>query len=761
MLSLALFSACSLSAAEWIAGAYEPPAETNTPAFFEPARNSIVKKCFHVRKAVKAAEWRVAAPGMRDLFVNGERVSATALPPWTPYRERVLEETFDVTSCLKPGVENELAVELGNGWFNPLPLTMWYRYNLREYLATGTPSVRAVLSITYVDGSGEEVATDATWSAFDGRVIHNNLYLGVVEDKRLEVASTGAARVVKGPRGRVCPAGGFPKVVIIGRRTPKSVKALPGGAYLVDFGVNAAGTLKVKLRNVRDGQQIAFRQGERLFDDGTVNTLTAVAGQIKNPQRGPLFAVAEPRDMVICRAAAECVFEPRFTFHVFRYVQVEGLAEAPMVEDFEALDWSAEISDSASFVCSDARINELHAVCRRTFRSNLQSVQSDCPGREKFGYSGDIGCTCEAFCCNYDMAEFYKKTVRDFLDEARNDGLITETAPFVGIASSSVFPPPAARDQPAGHADAAGKARAAPMGWAVGLPILLDNMVRYYGDLETLREAYPALVRFMKLLEKRYPDHLVPRCLGDWCPAFNDQKADERMSAVAYYHQFAKFNAKFARMLGYAEDARHYDQLAAAIAEAWRRQWLKDDGTVARGRPAEQLYGLYHGLVDDARQNAAYNLLKNAMTADGYRHVFGISTTQYLFEYLPRQGEAYLAGRVLVHDQFPGYLDTLRRGATTLWEHMNEDKCLNGHSNCHPMFGSCEMFLLKYVLGIAVADDAIGGDKVRIRPNAVSGITWAKGHLDTPHGRISVSWRQVDGKLIVEKQLPTGVVELP
>ena len=139
--------------ADWIAGAYEPPAEVQTNAFFAPARNPIVQKTFRARNGVKQAIWRVAAPGMRDLFVNGTRVTSTALPPWTPYRKRVLEESFDVTAQVKSGADNVLVAELGNGWYNPLPLTMWYRYNLRETLAIGTPCLRATLELAYADGT--------------------------------------------------------------------------------------------------------------------------------------------------------------------------------------------------------------------------------------------------------------------------------------------------------------------------------------------------------------------------------------------------------------------------------------------------------------------------------------------------------------------------------------------------------------------------------------------------------------------------------
>ncbi|MCQ2391486.1 MAG: glycoside hydrolase family 78 protein [Kiritimatiellae bacterium] len=727
--------------ADWIAGAYEPPAEVQTNAFFAPARNPIVQKTFRARDGVKQAIWHVAAPGMRDLFVNGTRVTSTALPPWTPYRERVLEESFDVTAQVKSGADNVLVAELGNGWYNPLPLTMWYRYNLREALAIGTPCLRATLELAYADGTRESIPTDTSWRALEGKVVRNNLYLGVEEDGRLSVRETGPARVVKGPAGRICPAEDFPKVVIFNVRRPVSVMARPNGAYLVDFGANAAGTLRVTLRNVKAGQRVAFRQGERLFADGSLNPLTAVAGQIKKPERGPLFGVAEQCDSVICPEAREYVFEPRLAFHVFRYVQVEGLAAAPKPEDFEALDWSADVKEGGSFTSSCEKLNKLHEVCRRTFRSNLQSVQSDCPGREKFGYDGDVSCTAESFFCNYAMGPFYRKAVRDYLDEAAKDGLFTETAPFVGIASSGAIP----------------NTRAAPIGWAAGVPVLLDVVVRYAGDLGILAEAYPALVRYLDILERAYPDHRIPKCLGDWIPVAG-HKANESLSGNAHYHQFVKLTAKFARLLGKEADAARYAKLADEIAAVWRRDFHKGDGLVGRGVQGEQLFALYHGLLEAKDVPAAYARLKADIAARGDSLTTGIFGTQYLLEYLSTHGDAALAGRIVTHEGFPGWFDMMDRGATTLWEDWDERRCLDSHSNCHPMFGSCEQWFTRHVLGICVADDAVGCDRVRICPNAVAGLTSASGWLDTPKGRISVSWKLVDGKMQVEKSVPAGIL---
>ncbi len=740
-------AACFALGAEWISGGYVPPAETDLPAFFHETPNDIVRRSFDAGNVpIRRATWRVAAPGMRDLFVNGTRVTSTALPPLTPYGKRILEESFDVTRYLRSGA-NTLQVELGNGWWNLLPLAMWYRYRMRETMAQGIPCVKATLEIEYADGTRKSIETGADWQAASGKIVKNSIYLGVCEDARREIGGWKSARVVKGPAGRVVPADGFPKVVVYGRWKAKSVTSAGDGRWLVDMGVNFAGTYRAVLRNVPAGNKIRFRSGERKNDDGTVNVMTAAAGQIKRPERGPLYAIAEQREEWYSSGAAEAVFEPRFTFHVFRYIQVEGLPRKPAPEDFEALAWSADLKEASSFECSDEKINRLHAMARRTFRSNLQSVQSDCPGREKFGYGGDIAVSAESFRCNWNMRDFYRKTVRDFMDEAADNGLFTETAPFMGIGAKCVIPREETDDRPC-----------APMGWTLGVPVILDVLVRYDGDLDIVREAYPSLKRFIGIVSKRYPDDDIPACLGDWIAI---EKADCSLSALAHWHEFLSKTARFAELIGQAGDAAEFRAHAAKVAEKFRRLYVKKDGRVNKGVQGEQLFAIYHGLLNDADMAPAMRILSADIAVHGNSLTTGMFGTQYLFEILSAHGEAELAGKVLTHEGYPGYYFMMDDGATTIWEHWELKQCLNVHSNCHPMFGSFEQWFVRHVLGICVCADAVGCDKVSIRPNAVCGLSWARGWFDTPKGRISVSWKMVDGRMEVQKSVPAGIEAIP
>ena len=489
---VAACGAATLGDAEWITGSYVVPGEDDYEAHFADAPAPVLTREFALsEKPVKRAVWRIASPGMYDASVNGRRVNSVALPIWTAFDRRVLEDEYDVTALVRGG-KNTLTLELGNGWWNPLPMKMWGRFNLRTTLPHGTPTAKATLEVAYADGTADRLVTDGAWRAAEGPVLRNNLYLGEKRDMRRKATEWTAARIAKDPpKGKVLPRGEMPPVVVYDRWKAKRVTAIAedGGLgtsrptrWLVDMGVNFAGTIRATLKGTRDGDVVTFRYGELKYPDGTVNVMTGVCGQQKRSARNPP-GLAEQKDTVICPAAESFVYEPRFTFHGFRYVEVAGLRTAPSPEDFEALAWSADVKDSASFECSDAKVNLLREVCRRTFRSNLQGVQSDCPARERFGYGGDLAVSSEAFILNYDMAAFYRKVVRDRCDMEALHGVFTSTSP-------AVFPEAGMQ----GVKNGTGTLR---FGWAVDAPIVVDLLLRYYGDMAIVREAYPHLRRFL------------------------------------------------------------------------------------------------------------------------------------------------------------------------------------------------------------------------------------------------------------------------
>lgn len=725
--------AAMFSAASWITGAYEPPEEGDYAAFFAEAPAPVLRCEFQFAGDVDSAVWRIAAAGLVDAYINGRRVTPTAHPAWTDYDCRVLSCDYEVAKFIENGV-NVLELHLGNGWYNLLPMKMWGRFNLRQTLPQGTPCVNASLVVSGKDGTKKEIVTGDGWLASEGPVLKNNIYLGERFDARRGFSNWTRARVIEGPKGKVENADDMPRTVIYKRWKAKKVTALARGRYVVDFGENFAGNLRLIVRNAKAGNEVCIRYGELLNEDGSVNVLTTVAGQQKSAEISPP-GIACQSDTLICRNAAVLVYEPRFTFHTFRYAEISGLDSAPAVEDVEALAYSADVQDVSGFKCSDVRLERIREMCRRTFRANLQGVQSDCPARERFGYGGDLAVTAESFILNYDMRGFYRKVLKDRCDSAaKNGGIPTTTSPSAFPRSMS--------------------AKSVRMGWAVDIPIVVDLLVRYYGDTQVVLAVYPTLKRFLEICEKEFSPEDTPKCIGDHEAI---DKADQQTTAICHYHQILKLSAKFARRLGLEHDAARYEATALRLESifAERARYVPARGFVGNGRQGEEAFAIYHRMLPSADLDAAYKLLRYDVVAHDNALSTGIFGTQYLLDILTARGDAELAGMVVLHEGFPGWLNMLDHGATTLWESWIGSDGI--YSHCHPMFGSVAGWMMKAIIGIQVCEDSVGCDRIRIKPSAVSGVTSASGWIDTPKGRVSVSWKVVDGKMSVERSVPAGV----
>jgi alpha-L-rhamnosidase len=719
------------------------PQPTNDAAFYADDPAPLFRKTFTVTNQVKRARLHIVGLGLYAVRMNGTGLDAGFAPLWTPYYRRVLYDSYSVTEHLQAG-ENVLSVELGNGWYNPLPMRMWGRFNLREALDVGRPCLIAKLELEHADGSREILASDLSWKVTDGPVLKNSLYLGEVYDARKEApgwtlagfddVAWRPATKVDGPignlRAREAPPVGLPeswKAVRVTERVP--------GTCVVDLGWNFSGRARFRLGEGEAGERITFRYGELLNRNGTVNTMTAVCGQIKRAGMGGpgAPAIAEPCDVYIRKGGCEESYEPRFTWHGFRYVQVEGLKRMLTVDDVAAKRVGSCVKTVSEFACSEPLFKQLHGVCRNTFLSNLIGVQSDCPARERFGYGADIAATTEAMIFNFDMHAFYAKTLQDFEDEAADDGWFTETAPYVGIA------------------DRGFGGRSGPIGWTVAVPVLMRDLYRYYGDSDVVVRHYDACVRYVELVKGKCPDLIVPQCIGDHEAL---EKASESLTATAHFYQWVRLVSEFAPVLGEKRDAKKYDALAGEIRAAFQKKFVVG-GKVGQGRQGEQVFGLYHRLVPEADRAAALEILRRDIEAHGGALTTGIFGTKYLLEVLSTEGLEGLAGQLVARREFPSWGYMLDCGATTLWETWKPSD--NTYSQNHPMFGSVEEWFMKHALGITVPEDAVGCDRVVIRPKPVAGLTWAKGEYRSVKGPVKVDWKMPGGKMSLSVELPQGV----
>lgn len=717
---------------QWICRGEPDPASDEDLYKENPA--PLLRKEFKLKGKVKQARAHVSGLGYYELHLNGRKVSDHVLDPgWTAYGKRVLYSTHDVSDLLREG-DNVVGAILGNGWYNPLPLRMWGHINPREHLTVGRPRLILQMNIEYEDGSRESVVTDLTWKVGDSPIRKNSIYLGEICDARAEQPgwdSPGfdesrwqAAVQAKGELGPL-QAQSCPPIRATRTIKPAKVTEPKPGVFIFDMGQNFAGWVTMTV-DAPAGTAVKLRYGELLYPDGTLNVMTSVCGQIKKAGIGGPGApdVAYQSNTYIVKGGGPEQYTPRFTFHGFRYVEVTGLPSAPTLDMLEGHALSSDVASAGSFSCSNDMFNRIQEMIRWTQLSNMFSVQSDCPHRERFGYGGDILACGEAALLNFDMLQFYAKTVRDLQDSVRPNGGFTETAPFVGIADS-------------GFGEGSG-----PIEWGTAHPLLLWQLHQYYGDKRLMAEQYDTAAKWIELLKSKATDHIIDNGLGD-----HETLVPKviPLTGTAFYYYNVHLMSRIARILGKDTDADAYAMLAARIKDAFNAKFLNPaTGVYATGTQCCQSTALYMDLVPEQSRKAVLDALVHDITETHKGHLStGIFGTRFMLMALSKLGRADVAYTIANQRTFPGWGHMLESGATTLWEHWEFSD--NVYSHNHPMFGSIGEWFIKHLAGIQPDPQAVAFDRIILRPCPLEGLTWAKGRYDSIRGPIVSEWRIENG----------------
>lgn len=716
--------------------------------FYHDDPAPLFRKTFDIDCPISRARLYIAGLGYYEAYVNGHPAGESVLDPaWTTYTERVLYSTYDVTEHLSEG-KNCLGVTLGNGWFNVLPMRMWGQLNLRDYMPVGRPCFVAQLIIDCADGRRVVIKTDDSWRTTEGPILRNDVYLGEVYDAGREVAGWNEpdiddsnwdkAHIAEVALGNL-RAQAQPPIKPSKVFQPATITEPEPGVYIFDFGQNLAGWVRLKVRG-DSGTAVKLRYGELLYPDGTLNVMTTVCGQIKQPGMGGPGAppVAEQSDTYILKGTdgnEEEVFSPRFTYHGFRYVEVTGYPGEPGLDSLEAVRLSTDVDEAGSFSCSNDLLNRIQKMCRETFPSNLLGVQTDCPGRERFGYGDDIACACEAHLMNYDMASFYAKTVRDFADAARPSGALTLLAPWTGHAIGGFDPGGGSFADLSRNGDDAGSG---PLSGVLAHSLLLEKAYQFYGNRELLEEQYEVARRSLEFIRSHTDDHIVSVGLGDWSGVV---PTDTAILDTALYYQHATIIAKLARILNRDEDAARYEELANQIKQGFTSRFLdQSPNDVGFNTQAARACALYHGLVPhDQLATVAEALIDDVVRKHNGHLSTGIFGTKYLLNALTAAKRPDVAYGVVNQTTYPGWGYMLDRGATTMWEVWDFSDDVYSHN--HSMFGTVSAWFFTALGGIQPAPDAVGFDKIDLRPQPVLGLTWVKCSYQSIRGEILSNWR--------------------
>ena len=669
---------------------------------------SQLRREFTIAGRVVRARAYVCGLGYHELRVNGRKAGRAVLDPgWTTFDKRVLYVTYDITGMLREG-GNAVGVLLGQGWFK-------------------NRALRAQIAVELAGGGTMSIVSDGTWSMADGPIVMDSIYNGETYDARKETPGwdragfdgqgwTPAASV-EAPKG-VLSAQMMPAIQVVDTIVPFKMSNPQPGAYVFDMGQNFSGWVRLRVAGPR-GTAVHLRFAELLYENGMANQENLRGGRAE--------------DVYVLKGEEEEVYEPRFTYHGFRYVEVTGFPGVPTADAVRGRVVHSAVAPTGSFACSKPILNALQRIITWGQKTNLHSVPTDCDQRdERMGWMGDAQGTAEEAIMNFDMAAFYTNFLRDIRDVQDEKGQITDTVPHIWGS------------------------RPADPAWGTAYPLIAWYMYRYYGDTRILAEHYDGLKAYINFLRGKAENGLVRYSYyGDWVAV--DKTPGSLVSAFYYYYD-VRILADVARILKKDADAKMYTTLGDDIRKAFNAEFFDPKtGNYANGSQTANALPLFADLATPAERGGAWgNLFDNIAYRNASHLTTGIIGTKYIMEVLNRQGNADLAYDIACQTTYPSWGYMIENGATTLWElwQKREGPSMNSHN--HPMFGSVGSWLYKTLAGINLDEQTAGFEKLRIAPAMVRDLMFAAGSIESVRGRIVSSWKRTPKSVTLEVEIPCG-----
>ncbi|UCF15135.1 MAG: family 78 glycoside hydrolase catalytic domain [Phycisphaerales bacterium] len=686
----------------------------------EPARKELVlppppylRKIFFVNKPVERAVVYASALGLYELRINGKRVGADYFTPgWTDYNIRAYYQTYDVTDLLgKDG--NAIGAILADGWY-----AGYLGFGKKREHYGDKPRLSTQLEIEYTDGSMETVVTDNSWKAAYGPLFESDFLMGETYDARKEKpgwstylfndSAWDAVAVTDKIEAKIQS---YPGVTVkkILEIKPKTFREPVKGAYVFDMGQNFAGWVRLKVKG-KAGTKVVLRFAEMLNPDGTIYTTN--------------LRSARCTDTYILRGAGEEIWEPRFTFHGFRYVEVTGYPGKPAIDAITGVVLHSDAPLAGSFECSNPMVNQLFSNIVWSQRGNFIEIPTDCPQRdERLGWTGDAQIFIRAATYNMDVAAFFTKWLVDLQDAQTPQGAFPDVAPHKVAMGSGV---------PA---------------WGDAGVICPWTIYKVYGDRRVLERHYASMERWITYLGNNSKRLLRPAYgYGDWVSI--GSKTPKDVIATAYFAYSARLVSKAAAALGKSGDAKKYEGLFRQIREAFNNAYVSEDARVKGETQTCYLLALYFDLLPQEKRPLAAKHLVEAIRKKNWHLSTGFVGLSYLLPTLTDVGRLDVAYRLLANETFPSWGYSIKNGATTIWERWDgwtEEKGFQTpamNSFNHYAFGSVGRWLFDTVAGIDT--DGPGFKKIIIRPRP-GDITYARASYESINGTIVSDWK-LEGK---------------
>jgi alpha-L-rhamnosidase len=705
----------------------------------------VLRKEFTVDKKMKKVRIYLAGLGYNELYVNGERVGDAVLNPGqTSYDKRAFYEVYDISDLIQDG-PNVLGVMLGNGFYGQ---SMAFGVKFLNY---GVPALKCIARIEYEDGTAEELVSNESWLSHTGPVVFDNVYAGETYDAREEIVAWNqvGCKFDSWQKAKVLEDVDVPKLSAQLLQPIRQIQTLTAvdfyqtdkGTYIYDFGQNIAGWAKIKV-DEDAGKLVSMRYSEILSKDGQdLNTATT----------GGHATGFDQIDQYICKGEGDEVWEPRFTYHGFRYVEVSGISD-PSLESLKASLVHSDVQRAGQFECSDPLLNRIYTTSLWTIVDNLHSVPEDCPHREKCAWLGDAHASVEAMNNNFDMSRFWIKFMKD-----------VETN--LGEGDQTYEKIPATAGIPTNIAVGRRVCQEARPDWGAAIILVPWSNYLYYGNERILEENYEHMVRWMSYLHAYLKDHILYQGYGDWCPpggnrGARDKVAVELTSTAFYYHSLVLMS-KISALLGNEAEAGPYSSEALLIRNAFNNKFLNME-TMSYGTQTGTAVALDMGLVPDGLEKKVAEAMVRVELQEKFDGHFntGIHGAKRLYDQMSKYGYETELFEMIRKKTFPSYGYLFDHGFTTWPESFHDydasEEAIQSGSHNHPMQAGFAMWFHRHLGGIQLDEDHAGFSRFTIRPFGIHELEYVNSSYESIYGTIKSNWRSEDGEFILEVEIPVN-----
>lgn len=691
------------------------------------------RKEFDVNKNIEKASINISGLGHYELHVNGEKVGDRFLAPgWTNYDKRIFYNSFDITDLLKNGA-NAIGVLAGNGFYN----VNRERYR-KLVIAYGYPKLIFNITIQYKNGSVENIVSDENCRVLPSPITFSSIYGGEDYDATLEQTGWNSAGfddsewktpvIISDAIGKLDPETDFP-LQVMQEFQAKEILTSKTGRTVYDFGQNASGIISLKVKGNR-GAKVTIRPDELINEEGNITQRSGGGPYEFN---------------YTLKGEGEETWQPRFTYYGFRYADVEitepenntGKTEILELKMLHTRNSSPTVG---SFSCSDTLFNQTFELINWGIKSNMASVATDCPHREKLGWLEQTYLIGPSMHYNFDIQSLYSKIVTDMMDSQLDNGLVPDIAPEY-VPFQGGF-----RDSPE---------------WGSAAVIIPWQMYKWYGNREVLQKAYPMMKRYVQYLQTTAKGNIISHGLGDWFDLGPKQPGEAQLTpkavtATSIWYYDLKIVAKVAEMLGFSEDSKEFQNLAANVKDAFLKNFYDEKtGVCSTGSQTSYAMSLYTGLIPETDKEKVLKNLVDSIAKNDYALTSGDIGYHFLVRVLSENGRSDILYKMNNRSDRPGYGYQLKQGATSLTESW---AALKNVSNNHMMLGHLMEWFYAGLGGIYQAENSVAYSEIIIAPKPVGEIKWVKCSFSSPKGMIQSDWQKEGKSFVLKVEVPKDAI---